>query len=132
MESQKRKKGGRKGTRTMRPSLQSQTTTSMWFGIPVAQLEPTPIFQFVPQPPMTPAAQPDLISKLIWEIGKAAWKQTDPASYSFNQLMFELAPYCPPESRWVLGVGALASAVYGVGQVVDRVDKAIEHERNRR
>ncbi len=129
MDTTKRKKRGRRKRAQIK-------TAPQWLTSP-ALIEPTPAFQFVSVSPIAPMPQPqksfgELLSELAWEVAKAAWKQTDPASYNFNQAMFELAPYWPPESRWVLGLGAVGSAFYGLGQVADRFDKAIERERNRR
>lgn len=142
METPRRKKGGKKRPsikkpEVKKPSLHSYAIKSEWFaGLPTIEPIKSPAFQFT----LTPGAQVsqpeksfgDLLSELVWEIAKVAWKQTDPASYKFNQAMFELAPYWPPESRWVLGVGAVGSAVYGLAQVADRIEKTVERERNRR
>lgn len=140
MEPLQRKKGGKRRTQVKRPSLHSEIVTPTWLsGLPLpAQIEPTnpPAFQFAPLLPIAPMPQPeksfgDLLLELLLEAYKAVWKQTDPISYNANQAMFALAPYWPPESRWMLGVGAFGSAVYGLGQVADRLEKAIERETKR-
>ncbi|HEX5701884.1 MAG TPA: hypothetical protein VFX97_01540 [Pyrinomonadaceae bacterium] len=138
-----RKRGGYKRSQIKKPLVKTPSlhsyaiTPELLVSLPpLSQIEPTnPLtFQFGPvvPPPQPQKSLGDLISELIWEMAKAAWKQTNPASYNFNQVMFELAPYWPPESRWMLGVGAVGSAVYGLGQVADRIDKAIDWDRNRR
>jgi hypothetical protein len=131
--SKQTKRGGYKRSQVKKPSLHSYAkpgllTTLSPIATPAA-LTLTPAIMPVPQPEKSFG---DLLSELVWEAAKSAWKQTDPASYNLNQAMFELAPYCPPESRWILGVGAIGSAIYGLGQVADRFDKTIKRERNRR
>jgi hypothetical protein len=113
MATTTKKRGGRK-------RLRAKTSPLAAYAVPqwlpaLGQIELTP-----PQPQKSLG---DLLSELVWEIAKAAWKQTDPASYQFNQAMFELAPYCPPENRWLLGIGAVGSAVYGMGKVADRLER---------
>lgn len=134
METPKRKKGGKKRPQIKRPSLHSYAIRPDLFAGLLHVPIPTP--QFTSSPAIAPIPQRqkslgELFSELVWEVAKAAWKQTDPASYKFNQAMFELAPYWPPESRWLLGVGAVGSAIYGLGQVADRAEKAIERETKR-
>lgn len=136
METTRRKKAGYKRSdikkpQIKKPSLHSFAIKPEWLaGLPSVPT-PAPLTLSPAIMPMPEKSFGELLSELVWEVAKAAWKQTDPASYNFNQAMFELAPYWPPESRWILGVGAVGSAVYGLGRTADRLEKAIERERSK-
>ena len=133
------KRGGYKRSHIKKPLVKKPWLHSyairpdLFTGIELTPAAP----QFTLSPPITPAPQPEksigeLIFEFGWEVGKSIWKETAPVSYNTNQAMFALAPYWPPEGRWLLGIGAVGTAIYGLVQVADRFEKATKRGHKQR